>query len=105
MSIKLIRKLQEDISECEIKQLRLIDTLHSVYEEVAKSVTMEQLRPATASDIVEGAVLFGKGDYGMYCHTVDEVYYPSDDWKGYCADDGCRYGLWNTYVTKEKDTD
>lgn len=68
------------------------------------------LRPATPADIVENAIIwypeYGQeagGDYdAVPCWSVvEEVLYPSDEFKAYCADDGCRYGLNGAFVEVE----
>ena len=66
---------------------------------------IEKLRPATADDIKEGAVIFHRqllNDYvGWYWHIISEVRYPNDDFKAYVAEDGCRYGLNEAFVEKK----
>jgi len=58
-------------------------------------------RKANPTDIVEGATVFLIGDGSeMHRKTIDEVMKPDDQWKAFCADDGCRYGLNNLYVLK-----
>jgi len=60
---------------------------------------MRDFRPAEPKDIVEGAVILHQnGDNGPFERVVDEVLRPSDPWKAYCADDGCRYGLDDAWV-------
>ena len=71
----------------------------------------KNLRPAEPSDIVEGAILwypsFHDAESGNNPETtplwlvVEDVYYPSDRWKAYCANDGCRYGLDGAFVEIE----
>jgi len=67
----------------------------------------EKLRPAVASDIVEGAIIWypdwrdeehGNEPDCRLWNMVDEVMYPNDDWKAYVAHDGCRYGLYAAFV-------
>jgi len=58
-------------------------------------------REATPTDIIEGNTVFLVGDGNvMHKFTIDEVLRPSDPWKAFCADDGCRYGLEDLYVLK-----
>lgn len=58
-------------------------------------------RKATPDDIVEGNIAFLIGDGNeMHRMTIDEVYRPDDDFKAFCADDGCRYGLYDLWVLK-----
>ena len=60
---------------------------------------MSKRRPATAADIVFGATIHYKhGDDGPFTRTVEEVLRPSDPYKAFSADDGCRYGLDDAYV-------
>jgi hypothetical protein len=58
-------------------------------------------RKATPEDITEGNIVFliGDGDE-MHKKTIEEVYRPDDDWKAFCAEDGCRYGLYDLWVLK-----
>ena len=61
----------------------------------------EGRRKATPQDIVEGAIIWHwrkEQHGGWYWHEIAEVRYPSDDFKAYVADDGCRYGLHNAWV-------
>lgn len=56
------------------------------------------LRAATPSDIMEGAILWYPGFSGRLWTEVSSVADPSDDFKGYLSDDGCRYGLRGAFV-------
>jgi len=60
-------------------------------------------REAKPSDIIEGNTVFliGDGDE-MHRKTIEEVLSPKDPWKGFCAEDGCRYGLDDLYILEEK---
>ncbi len=59
---------------------------------------MAQHRHLTAEDVIVGqAILVWNGeDYTEL--TIEEVLRPSDLFKGYTADDGCRYGLEGAYL-------
>ena len=58
-------------------------------------------RKATSADITEGNIVFLIGDREeMSRMTIDEVLHPDDEWKAFCADDGCRYGLYDLWVLK-----
>lgn len=58
-------------------------------------------RPAVPQDITEGNIVFLVGDGNvMYKKTVEEVYRPHDNYKAFCAEDGCMYGLSDLYVLK-----
>jgi hypothetical protein len=57
-----------------------------------------KLRPATPKDIVEGAILWYPHWSEKKWSMVVDVRYPDDQWKAYCADDGCRYGLDGAFV-------
>lgn len=58
-------------------------------------------RKATSADITEGNIVFLIGDGNeMHRMTIDEVLHPNDDFKAFCADDGCRYGLHDLWVLK-----
>jgi len=58
-------------------------------------------RKATPDDIKEDNIVFliGDGDE-MYKKTIEKVYRPDDDWKAFCAEDGCIYGLYDLWVLK-----
>lgn len=58
----------------------------------------ETLRPATAADVVVGAVIW-KPDFDGDCKwcVIDEVQHPNDDFKAWVSD-GCRYGLHQAFV-------
>lgn len=87
-----------------------MDSEEAAYEFATRAALPENLRPAIASDIVEGAILwypnFHDEEMGNDPETtplwlmVDDVYSPSDPWKAYCANDGCRYGLDGAFVEK-----
>ena len=58
-------------------------------------------RKATPSDIVENNIVFLIGDGNeMHKMTIIEVLRPDDEWKAFCADDGCRYGLYDLWLLK-----
>jgi len=66
----------------------------------------ERLRPATAADVVEGAILWYPPTELRPTHCwkrVDEVMKPDDAWKGYVSHDGCRYGLRGAFVEVEQE--
>lgn len=58
----------------------------------------KKLRPAKASDIKEGTIIWypewaSRKDGTPGWALVQEPMHYGDDFKAYCADDGCRYGL------------
>lgn len=58
-------------------------------------------RPAIASDIKEGAIIWHTREKkygGDYWHIVSSPEHYGDAFKAYTADDGCRYGLDGAYV-------
>ena len=64
----------------------------------------ENLRPATPRDIVVDAIIWVPDidEEFAYWHLIEEVYSPSDPYKGYCAG-GCRYGLDGAFVEDKDD--
>lgn len=76
----------------------------------------KNLRPAKASDIVEGAIIWyphrrddlpleqlsppnaDEAGEARAWEFVAEVYKPNDDWKAYSSYEGCRYGLRGAFV-------
>jgi hypothetical protein len=84
-------------AEAKVKEAR--DVADQAYEDAAHHAALPaRLRPAKASDIVEGAVLWYPALDECKWAAVEEVYRPSDPWKAYCAHDGCRYGLDGAFV-------
>ena len=91
----------------ELKNNKTITTLNEAlvfklaYEKalIMHAVSKRTFRKAIATDIVEGAVVYLLGDDNdIHTITIDEVLRPDDQWKGFCGDDGCRYGLEGLYV-------
>lgn len=78
--------------------------LESSVEKAAEAAPLpDSLRPATKEDIVVGAVIWyprwHKEDPSGRCwNIVDQVLFPSDAFKAYCAHEGCRYGLDGAFV-------
>ena len=63
----------------------------------------KKIRKALSADIVEGAIIWYVMDDGeRYWKLVEYVDCPGCDFKGYTAEDGCRYGLQNAYVGVER---
>lgn len=90
-----IEKAQREIIEA--AELRISEAR----EQANKCPPPKNRRPAKASDIVEGAIIWherAKEHGGDYWHIVAEPMHYGDAWKAYCADDGCRYGLNGSYV-------
>jgi hypothetical protein len=60
-----------------------------------------KLRPAVPKDIKPGQIIWHGGDNrDWYWNTVEEVLHPSDKFKAYVAEDGCRYGLDQAWVRR-----
>ena len=56
-------------------------------------------RQAEPKDFILGAIVYIEGDDGdLHKKRVEEVLYPNDRWKAFCADDGCRYGLDGCFI-------
>jgi len=54
---------------------------------------------ANPTDIFQGNIVYIDSDSGdLIRMTIEEVLRPSDQWKAFCADDGCRYGLDGCYI-------
>ena len=59
----------------------------------------KEVRPCLSDDIKVGAIIWYKhGDDGPFWMMVEEVLAPNDLYKGYEAEDGCRYGLDDAWV-------
>lgn len=60
---------------------------------------MNGFRQAEPKDIIEDAEVYILGDDGdLHKMKIDFVLRPNDQWKAFCADDGCRYGLDGCFV-------
>lgn len=84
------------------EQELIIEAAHKKIAEArneAESCPMpENLRPATAADVVLGAVIWKPEWDGVRKWSIVEgIYDPNDDWKAW-DDDGCRYGLHAAFV-------
>jgi len=64
-----------------------------------------KIRRTNAKDIIQGneVILLGDNEE-LFVLKIEEVLNPSDNWKAFCADDGCRYGLENTWVIEKDNT-
>jgi hypothetical protein len=62
-------------------------------------------RKATSYDIVQGNIVFMVTDNNeLVKEVIEEVLNPTDDFKAFVSDDGCRYGLHDLWVlTSNKD--
>ncbi len=73
------------------------DVMAAAYAESAACPLPENLRPATARDIVLGAVLWYPAWDDTKWAIVEDVIHPDDDFKAYMWD-GSRYGLSGAFV-------
>lgn len=74
-------------------------TENKALDEAENAKPPKKLVKAQAKDIVEGNVIwYPEWDGDRVWNIVEEVLRPSDDWKAYCAQDGCRYGLDGAFV-------
>jgi len=78
----------------------LKDTIGHLYDMI-EIPDIDKLRPATAEDVVVGAVFYYPLKSMPYFQIIESVRYPDDDWKAYVAEDGCRYGLHGAYCDIE----
>ena len=81
--------------------------IDSVYATVYNTPIPASIRPATAADIVVGAIIWYPDrtndlDAANWQEVV-EVLKPRDDWKGYVNHTGSRYGLYHAFVEVEND--
>lgn len=83
-----MRKLSRDANAAES------DALEAAWEAPLPA----SLQAATPSDIVEGAILWYPEHQGRRWEEISVVYDPTDDFKAYLSDDGCRYGLRGAFV-------
>ena len=73
--------------------------MQKAYRRAEMCPVPENLRPATAADVVEGAIIWKPKwpDDGRKWSIVESVEHPDDNWKAW-TDNGCRYGLENAFV-------
>jgi hypothetical protein len=92
----------QEYLKIESEQRALIEAAESkiaaAREEADKCPLPKKMRPAKASDIKEGAIIWyaewaSRKDGTPGWALVQEPLHYGDDFKAYCADDGCRYGL------------
>jgi len=56
-------------------------------------------RKIKSKDVIIGKKIFILGDDGKYySRTIIEILCPNDRFKAFICDDGCRYGLEDTFV-------
>jgi hypothetical protein len=84
--------------DAEAKVAEARDVARQAYEDAMLAALPTKLRPATASDIVDGAVLWYPEWTGRKWAMVEEVLRPADPWKAYSSDDGARYGLEGAFM-------
>lgn len=89
----------------ETKMREAQEVAEQALEDAETAKPPKNLRPATARDIVEDAIIWypkraSDGD-GCCWHLVYEVLRPSDEWKAYSDQHGCRYGLSGAFVEVE----
>jgi hypothetical protein len=96
----------KDYLEIEIEQRAIIAAAQKrisvAREEAEKAMPPhDELRPARPEDIAPGLIVWRERERkygGWYWHVVEEPLHYGDDFKAYCADDGCRYGLRGAFV-------
>jgi len=77
-------------------------TIASGYELAKECPLPQRLRQATPEDITVGQILWYDDKYWTGWKAVEEVLHPSDRWKAYVAEDGCRYGLDGAMIELDK---
>lgn len=98
----LYREAQKKMDKLQ-KEIDLIEEHLYIASETVVPPPMDNRRPATAKDIVEGNFIWHQRSEehgGDYFHIIEEVLHPNDDFKAYISD-GCRYGLHKAYVEIE----
>ena len=88
-------KIVEHYVVCQLVKIqRLVDK-----NNIIPPVSKRTFRKAIPEDIVVGNVVYLMGDFKeLHTFEIDEVLRPSDKYKAFVADDGCRYGLEDLYV-------
>lgn len=92
----------KDFLKIRDEQYKIIESSHAIInkarDDARKSDLPNNLRPATPRDIIVGAIIWYPRFSESKWLIVDEVLHPNDNWKAFCADDGCRYGLDGAFV-------
>lgn len=102
----------EAIEECKRNTKKFNDWLMRLQQDTrTEPPIMKRARPATSEDIKVGAELWQRVHQTNvgYSHVrprwvlvaVQEVLDPSDQWKAFVAEDGCRYGLDDLFVMED----
>lgn len=92
----LIIEIRADLQEAENLLFRANEHLKDLMMEIQPP---DDLRPASAEDIVVGAAVWLWTDDERYrLMIIESVKNPSDPYKAFVAHDGCRYGLANLKV-------
>lgn len=87
-----------------VEMVRALGMLKDVAQSQTRKAVAERegkvkLTQAMPADIVLGATVYIFGDNKEFNKMIiDEVLRPADLFKGFVADDGCRYGLDDCYV-------
>ena len=59
---------------------------------------IKNLRKMETSDVFVGQMVFYNNEDGWFWHIIEEVYDTTDQFKSYCCEYGCRYGIDGKYV-------
>lgn len=93
--IEAVQRAWTDLFEIETRPCWGNGTLLSLRPKGGREATLEDMRPALPADICEGKrVYIMHGDFEvLFEHIITDVSDANADYKGFTANDGCRYGL------------
>ena len=104
-SLQDVVRTPSDYLRIEREQAAIIEAaeqrIAEAREQADKCPPPRNRRPAKASDIVEGAIIWhtrAAEHGGDYWNIVSEPLHYGDPFKAYTADDGCRYGIEGAYL-------
>ena len=97
-----MHKLIQKWLDAEHEAIAANDRADRALEKAEQAKPPKNLRPATAKDMMPGAIIwYPKEDGESYWKRIEDVMRPNDEWKAYTAHDGCRYGLDGAFVEVE----
>ena len=88
------------IREKHFKDILKIKNKIKKLEALVDNTPPMDLIQAVPIDIQVGALVWIDGDDGFVWKVIEEVLKPTDMFKAFTAEDGCRYGLDGCYVSK-----
>jgi len=92
--VKRMLALDAEIAALQKKQ-------RALYESIDGWKPPAKLRPMMPEDVKVGQIYWGHVDDPEECYwneIAEIIGRPDDEFKAWCAADGCRYGIWEKWV-------